>query len=684
MKIKKHMLKTKVQRAVAGLSIVSAIVISGFMPDDLGRSGIDVAAIDKSVSPKTDFYQYANGTWLKNNPVPADQPRWGSFDVLADANNKKIKMMVEEAAADKGAEMGTPRQKLRDFYNTAMDTVAIESQGITLLKEQFYLIDKISNKQQLIETIATMHKSGFGGVFNFYVYRDIKKSDENICYFSQGGLGLPDRDYYTKTDDKSVKIREEYLKHVSKMLSMSGDKNPDVNAKKVMAIETIFAKASKSRVDLRDDEKNYNRYDFGKLIALTPSIDWNTYLTITGATTKFPMSMNQPEFYQRLNTMFDSLSVDDWKAYLNWHLIHESAPYLSSNFINENFSFYGTILSGTKVMRPRWKRVLNACDEAIGEVVGKVYVDKYFSESSKIRVKKMVDNLLAAYKVRIQNLDWMSPETKLKALEKLSMFNTKLGYPDKWKDYSKLEIKTDGYIANMIRSSVFDYNRMIAKLGQPVDKSEWQMLPHQVNAYYEPTLNEIVFPAAIMQPPFFYPDADDAVNYGAIGAVIGHEITHGFDDQGSKYDGKGNLSDWWTDLDRSKFDAKSKVLIEEFNAYEALPGLKVNGELTIGENIADLGGITTSLAAYHLSLGGKPAQVIDGFTGDQRYFLAFAQVWRGSFKDEYLRNMVLTNEHSPGNFRAYTVTNLTEFYQAFDVKPGDKMYREEAIRAKIW
>ena len=678
------MLKTKVQLAVAGLTIVSAIVISGFAPEGSNRSGIDVSAIDKAISPKTDFYQYANGTWLKNNPVPGDQARWGSFDVLADANNKKIKAMVEEAAVDKAAAPGTPRQKLRDFYNTAMDTVTIEKQGTSLLAPEFARINAISNKEQLIEEIARLHKNGFGGVFSFYVHRDLKKSDENICYFTQGGLSLPDRDYYIKTDEKSTKVRAEYLSHIGKMLSMMGDKNAEVNAVKVMAIETELAKASKSRVDLRDDEKNYNRYDYTKLTALTPSINWKSYLTITGANTIYPMSVNQPEFYTRLNSMFDSVPFADWKAYMNYHVIHESAPYISSNFLNENFNFYGTVLSGTKVKRPRWKRVLGACDEAIGEVVGKVYVDKYFSEESKKRVHKMVDNLLAAYKVRIQNLDWMSPETKLKALEKLSMFTTKLGYPDKWRDYSKLDIKTDGYIANMMRASQFDYNFMIAKLGAPVDKSEWQMLPHQVNAYYEPTLNEIVFPAAIMQPPFFYPEADDAVNYGAIGAVIGHEITHGFDDQGSKYDGKGNLLDWWSEADRTKFDAKAKVLIEQFNNYVALPGQNVNGELTIGENIADLGGLSTSFEAYHLSLGGKPAEVIDGFTGDQRYYLAFAQVWRGNFKDEYLRNMVLTNEHAPGNFRAYTVTNLPDFYKAFDVKSGDKMYREETLRAKIW
>jgi len=678
------MLKTKLQKAFAGLTIVSAIVMSGFAPVGLSKVGIEIDGLDKSVSPKTDFYQYANGSWLKNNPIPGDQARWGSFDVLADANNKKIKLMVEEASADKSAAEGTPRQKLRDFYNTAMDTLSLEKQGTMLLKDEFARIDAISNKEQLIQAIATMHKNGFGGVFSFYVSRDLKQSDQSICYFTQGGLGLPDRDYYIKTDEKSEKIRGEYQNHIVRMLSMIGDKNAELNGKKVYMIEKELALASKSRVDLRDDEANYNKYNYDQLAALTPSINWNTYLTSTGATTNFPMSVNQPEFYKRLNVLFDSLSAGDWKAYLNWHLIHESAPYLSSMFVKENFNFYGTTLSGTKVMRPRWKRALGACDEAIGEVVGKVYVDKYFSDESKKRVHKMVDNLLAAYKVRIQNLDWMSPETKLKALEKLSMFTTKLGYPDKWRDYSKLIIKTDGYITNMMRASQFDYNFMIAKLGAPVDKSEWQMLPHQVNAYYEPTLNEIVFPAAIMQPPFFYPEADDAVNYGAIGAVIGHEITHGFDDQGSKYDGKGNLLDWWSEADRSKFDSKAKVLIEQFNNYVALPGQNVNGELTIGENIADLGGLSTSFEAYHLSLGGKPSEVIEGFTGDQRFYLSFAQVWKGNFKDEYLRNIVLTNEHAPGNFRAYTVTNLPDFYKAFDVKSGDKMYREDALRAKIW
>jgi len=397
------------------------------------------------------------------------------------------------------------------------------------------------------------------------------------------------------------------------------------------------------------------------------------------------MSINQPAFFARLGELIAVTPLNIHKAYLKMNVIRGSAGQLSSAFVNENFNFNGKVLNGTTAMRPRWKRVVGACDDALGEIVGQLYVEKYFSQTSKDKVEKMVANILLVYKTRIEQLDWMSPETKAKALAKLAKFNTKLGYPKNWRDYSKLTIGTESYAANVMNASKFDFDFMMSKLGKPIDKDEWQMLPHQVNAYYDPTLNEIVFPAAIMQPPFFYPEADDAVNYGAIGAVIGHEITHGFDDQGSKYDGDGNLNDWWTDADRTKFDEKAKVLIDQFNKYEALPGSFVNGELTIGENIADLGVLNTAYNAYQISLNGKPSATIDGFTGDQRFFLAFSQVWRVNFKEEYLRKMLLTDVHAPGPFRSIaTPSNMTEFYKAFNVVSGDSMFREPSQRAKIW
>ncbi len=666
------------------LFAAAAATMLAFVPAGPGGNGIDIASIDKSVSPREDFYQYANGNWLRNNPVPADQPRWGSFDVLQEQNNAKILDLVKEASADNGAKSGSPRQMLRDFYNTAMDTVTIEKQGLSVLKPELEKLAALTNKSQLGAELAHLHMQGAGGLFSFYVYRDLKNSSMNICYATQGGLGLPDRDYYFKTDEKFVKIREEYMKHITNMLNMSGYKGAAEAAPKILAFETELAKVSMSRVDLRDEEKTYHKMDFAGLQALAPSFDWKSFMATGNMGTQYPICVGQPEFFKRMNQLIDSMPLSDLQAYLHWNIIRSSAGMLSSQFVNEAFNFNGRILNGTQQMRPRWKRVLGACDASIGEAVGQLYVEKYFSQNSKMRVKKMVDNLLAAYKVRIENLDWMSPETKKRALEKLSQFNTKLGYPDKWKDYSKLSITTDSYLMNVVRSNNFDWDDMVSKLGKPVDKTEWQMLPHQVNAYYEPTLNEIVFPAAIMQPPFFYADADDAVNYGAIGAVIGHEVTHGFDDQGSKYDGTGNLHDWWTSDDRDKFNARAKKLIDQFNAYEALPGLHVNGELTIGENIADLGGLSTSFDAYKMSLADKKGPEIDGLTAEQRFYLAFAQVWRGNFKEEYLRKMVMTNPHSPGNFRAYTVTNFPSFYDAFGVKPGDKMYRGDDTRCKIW
>ncbi len=678
------MFNKKIVMMVASVIVVSAIFITGFMSDSVKKVGIDLEAIDKSIKPSEDFYQYANGTWVKNNPVPGEQPRWGNFDVITEENNKKILTVVEDASRDAKATNGTNQQRLRDFYNIAMDSALVEKQGVSVIQPEIDKINQVISKDQLLGEIAYLHQNGFASLFGFYVFRDLKKSDEYICYFSQGGLGLPDRDYYLKDDEKNVKIREQYLAHISKMLQMMGRTNTDAQAKKILSLETELAKVAMSRVDLRDEQKTYNRFDFAKLTALTPSINWTLYLNAVGAGTKYPFSVGQPEFFKRLNTLIDSIPMSDWQSYLSWNLIRGSSAQLSSNFLNESFSFYGKTMNGIQVQRPRWKRALGACDDAIGEIVGQAYVEKYFSEQAKQKVHEMVANILAAYKIRIQNLDWMSSATKEKALTKLSMFNTKLAFTDKWRDYSKLDIKTDAYVLNVMRANRFDYNFMINKLGKPVDKTEWGLLPHQVNAYYEPTLNEVVFPAGIMQPPFFYPEADDAVNYGAIGSAIGHEITHGFDDQGSKYDGKGNLVDWWTDQDLKLFNERKKILIDQYSKYEALPGVFVNGELTIGENIADLGGLSIAYQAYQISLKGKPAQIIDGYTGDQRFFLAFGQVWRGNFKEEYLRKMVLTNVHSPGNFRTYTVSNLLEFYKAFDVKVGDKMFRDEATRAKIW
>ncbi len=668
--------------------LTAAVLFSAFilLPGDKTKNaGIEISSMDKTVNPKDDFYRYANGTWIKNNPVPAEEARWGSFDELKKQNDNKLKAIFENIAQESSAPTGSNHQKLRDFYLSAMDTITINKQGINPVKDELEMINAINSNDGLMNAVAELQRNGIGTMFSFYVTRDIKKSDQYISYIGQGGYHLPDKDYYLKDDDKSKKIREEYKKHIVKMFSLMKEQNTDAKADKVIAMETAFAKVCKSRVELRDQEKNYFKYSVADLQTMTPDMNWNLYFKKEGAASIENLVVRQPEFFKALNGFFNQYSFDDWKTYLTWHLINNTSNFLSSDFEKEDFYFNDGVLNGVSQMKPRWKDVLASADANIGEIVGEAYVEKYFSAESKQRVQQMVNYILQVYQIRIQNLDWMSAETKKKALEKLSKFNTKFGYTDKWKDYSKLEIKRDAYATNVMRCSrfLFDYN--VSKLGKPVDKTEWQMLPHQINAYYEPTLNEIVFPAAIMQPPFFYADADDAVNYGAIGAVIGHEISHGFDDQGSKYDGNGNLNNWWTDEDRSRFNERTHKIIEQFNQYEALPGVNVNGQLTLGENIADLGGLNVSYQAYMLSLKGKPKETINGFTPEQRFFLAFAQVWKSNFKDEYLRKMVMTNPHAPGPFRAIAApSNMPEFYQAFDVKVGDKMYRDENVRAKIW
>jgi putative endopeptidase len=673
-------------KMIAGVSIAVGVALSAaVMADTTQLKGIDYAAIDKNVKPNDDFYHFASGTWLKNNPVPADQSRWGSFDVLADENNKKIKTVIEEVASDKSAAKGTLRQKLRDFYNLAMDSAKAEAQGISMIKSDIGRIASISSKEELIVCMAEMTAKGVDNVFGFYVSRDLKNSSKNVLYLSQSGLGLPDRDYYLKEDERNLSIRKSYVEHMTNMFNLMSFSESTKIAESILSLETKVANISMSRVEMRDEEKTYNPKSLDQIMSMSPAIDWKLYLT----TNKIPISdniiVNQLDYVSGLSDVFEKTDLATWKNYLIWKYISGCAGQLSSNFVNESFNFNGRILNGTQVMRPRWKRAVSACDGSIGEIVGQLYIQKYFSPDLKVKVSAMVKNILATYKVRITKLDWMSDSTKTKALEKLAKFNTKLGYPDKWKDYSKLEIKDDAYVLNVQRAEAFGYREMIDKLGKPVDKSEWAMLPHQVNAYYDPTLNEIVFPAAIMQPPFYYPGADDATNYGALGAVIGHEITHGFDDQGSKYDGNGNMMDWWGEKDKVQFEDRAKVLIECFNKFEALPGAFVNGELTIGENIADLGGLSTAYYALQMANEGKTPVSIQGFTEEQRFFLAFAQVWKQNIKDEMLRKRLLTDVHSPANFRVLgTLSNMTEFYKAFGVKEGDKMYRNNTERAKIW
>ncbi len=645
------------------------------------------ANFDTTVKPGDDFYQYANGGWLKKGEIPASESRWGSFDMLNDNIKKNLHDLLDEAAAKKDATPGSIEQKVGDFYSVAMDSVKLNKEGIDPLKDELAKIEAMKTPAEIIAEIAHLHKFGSGPFFAAFVNQDAKKSDELVVQIYQSGLGLGDRDYYTKTDAESKSIQDAYLAHVAKMLALSGEdeKTASASAKSIMKLETELAKASKTRVELRDPEANYNKMTLEELAKLTPSIDWKAYFAANGYAPFSSLVVSQPEFLKTADKLIKSTPLAEMKSYLKWNIINSYADYLSDAFVLENFDFFGKTLTGAKEMKPRWKRALRETDGAMGEALGQLYVAKHFSANAKKRINELVDNLMIAYKERLTLVDWMSPETKTKALEKLATIDRKLSFPDTWKDYSTMDIKRDSYVQNIMRSQDFAFNRNIAKLGKPVDRTEWLMSPQTVNAYYEPSKNEIVFPCGIMQFPFFDENADDAFNYGGIGAVIGHEITHGFDDEGSQFDAKGNLNNWFTDADKTKFKERTSGIVKQFNEYVAIDTMHVNGALTQGENIADLGGITISFAALQKAIAGKEKEKIDGFTPEQRFFLNYAQVWRGLYRDEALKRQLQTNPHSPGKFRTLgPLSNFQPFYDAFGVKEGDKMFVADKDRVKIW
>lgn len=660
--------------------------VVAFGADQPMRSGIDRANFDTSVKPGDDFYEYVNGTWIKDNPIPPEYGRWGAFPKLRDENLQRLKEIVEGLSAQSAA-LDPDEQKIRDFYATAMDEQKLKEQGAQPLKEELERIGKIENGDDVIAEVGRLHATGASALFAMGVGQDERQSDTYAVHLHQGGLGLPEREYYLSKSKDSQKIRDEYRKHVAKMLELLGNA-PDAaaaGADTVMKIETQLAEASRTPVQLRDREANYNKKSVGDLIALTPNIDWEIYAREVECPHVSYVIVGQPEFLERVNEMVHSVPAADWRTYLRWHLIHDTASYLSDPFEEENFRFYSGVLRGVKEQQPRWKRTIGAIDRMMGEALGRLYVKKHFPPAAKERMDELVKNILAAYRERIESRDWMSDQTKKQALAKLEKFTPKIGYPSKWRDYSDLEVKTDSYVQNALRAEAFEHRYRLSKLGQPVDRTEWHMTPPTVNAYYNSSMNEIVFPAGILQPPFFDPTADDAVNYGAIGAVIGHEITHGFDDQGSRSDGDGNLKNWWTAEDRAKFTAKTDKLVKQYDDCVAVDDLHVNGKLTLGENLADLGGLTISYAAYQKSLNGKAAPVIDGFTGPQRFFIGFAQVWRGSTRDAEQRLALRTDPHSPPRFRTLVpLSNIQAFYDAFDVKPGDKMYRAPDERVEVW
>jgi putative endopeptidase len=647
--------------------------------------GFDTANLDKTCKPCDDFYQFAMGGWMKGNPIPPEYSVWGSFSQLADKNQKNLREILEAAASAKSAP-GSNTQKIGDFYASCMDTAAIDAAGAKPIEPELTQIVAVQTLADLQAETARLHARGVGVLFRFNSSQDAKDSTQEIGAAFQGGLGLPEREYYLKQDEKSTKLREAYEKHVANMLTLLGDP-ADVSgteAAAVMKIETALATASMKNTDLRDPDKTYHKMKLTELKALTPDFSWELYFKAVGHPELKEINVGQPDFFKALDGQLTATPIADWKTYLRWHLVNSAASGLSEKFVNEDFDFRGKTLTGAKEIQPRWKRCVQATDRNLGEALGQVYVQKYFPPAAKARALEMVHNLLAALKDDLQTLPWMGAETRAQATAKLEAFMLKIGYTDKWRDYTALKIDRRSYAENMVRASEFDFARRLGKIGKPVDRTEWGMTPPTVNAYNNSSMNEIVFPAGIMQPPFYDPNADDAVNYGGMGAVIGHEITHGFDDHGSKFDGKGNLEDWWTPGDLKNFNARAKCVSDQFDGYVVDGDLHENGKLVLGESIADLGGLAIAYAAYEKSLQGKPRPPDkDGFTPVQRFFLGWAQVWGANERIEYARLMANTNPHPLGRFRGNgPLSNMAEFAKAFGCKQGDAMVREQAC--KIW
>ncbi len=649
--------------------------------------GFDTRDIDAAIRPQDDFYQYANGGWLKRNPVPPHESRWGSFLMLRYDTEKKLRKLIMGLAIAKNLKIGSPEQMVRDFYRSGLDMKRRNALGLAPLRTWLNRIEEIRDVPSLVSTIGHIEKIGGGGPWGIAVDQDMKNSNKYIIYIHQSGLGMPDRDYYLGKDPESLRVRTAYEKYIEAVFTLTAATKS--TAKKyrntVMRIETGLAEISMPKEELRDVDKVYHKMRTSALMHLTPHIDWRSYLKIIGTDEVREVIIMQPKFLKAMDAMLVNESIDDWKIYLTWQLINGTASYLSEKFEKQNFSFYGTVLSGTKTMKPAWRRALRVVNGSLGEVLGKLYVRAYFSHGAKKKIATVVDDLFEAYEARIKNLDWMNSSTKGKALKKLHQMTRKLGYPDKWRSYKGLVIKSDDYFGNVVRATAFEHTFTMRRLKKPVDRKEWFMTPQTVNAYCSFGLNDIVFPAAILQPPFFSIDADDAVNYGGIGTVIGHEITHGFDDQGCKFDGKGNRITWWTKQDHTRFTKKAAMLVKEFNAYKVSDNLKVNGQLTLGENIADLGGVSIAYDAYKLRLAKTVRKDINGFTPEQRFFLSFALFERENSRPEAEKTQVLTDPHSPGRYRINgPASNLPEFYEAFNVKEGDKLYRKSKDRAKIW
>lgn len=648
------------------------------------KSGVEKQYFDPSVRIQDNIFLAVNGTWIKNTPIPADKGRFGAFDILRDTSETRTRMIIEDAAAKKQAK-GSEGEKIGMLYNSFMDEATVERLGIKPLAADLKKIAAIKTTKDIAKVMGEMQTAQINGPLRLDVNQDAKDSTRYQTDVRQGGLGMPDRDYFLKDDPRFKAARDAYVVYLTTLFKLAGEKAPEAAAASVMKLETALAQIQWTKVENRNPEKTYNKKTPADLAKLTPEFDWATYLTAGHVGKISDLNLNQPSYAVGLGKLIASEPIAVWQAYLKARLLDDAAPALPKAFVDARFEFRGKTLTGTKENQPRWKRSVAAVENGMGEAIGQIYVAKYFPPASKAKMDELVGNLLKAFKVSIDGLTWMSPTTKVQAQRKLSTFMPKIGYPKKWQSYAKLEIKPDDLYGNLTRTARFAHQFSVDKLGKPIDRDEWGMTPQTVNAYYNPSLNEIVFPAAILQYPFFSQDVDDAVNYGGIGAVIGHEVGHGFDDQGSQFDADGNLKNWWTEEDRKAFTQLTSKLVAQYNAYEPLPGKNINGELTLGENIGDLSGLQIAFKAYRLSLNGKEAPAIDGMTGNERFFYGFAQVWRSVMRDEMMLNRLVSDPHSPGNYRPVgSASNSDAFHETFNLKPGDKMYKPEAERIRIW
>jgi putative endopeptidase len=672
-------------------AVMAAIAVTGCKNASTGEKSTELASfntdfVDSTARPQDDFYQFANGLWIKDHPVPASESRYGSFNEVQDRNNEVLKKLLEEASAKSDHPKGSASQLVGDYYQVIMDSAKREADGIKPIQAELDRVNAVT-PQTLTELVAWQHSHGMSPLFSFSVQEDLKDNTKYSVYIGQTGFGLPDKEYYFKKDPKSVETRAKYQEHLTKMFSLAGITDPAA-AKAVFDLETRLSEASMNNEEQRNIQAQYNKYSYADFKKLTPSFDWDKFFAGIGVGKIDTLVVSQPKYMKRLEEVLKTAKPADLKYYYTWEVLNASAGRLNSAMEQQNFAFYSQYMNGTKEMKERWKRAVDAMEFTMGDALGKAFVEKAFSEDAKKRVNEMVDNLQASLKERLEKLDWMSDSTRKQALEKMASFGRKMAYPDKWRDMSKLAIARNSYAENAMNAAKFYFDIQVNKLGKPIDKNEWLMPAHLVNAYYNPVQNEICFPAGILQPPFFDPAAEDAVNYARMGAVIGHEMIHGFDDQGAQFDAKGLFRMWWTPEDNAKFQEKTKLLANQYSQFMPINGdstVKVNGNLTLGENIADFGGLTVAYYAYQKSLEGKKKETIHGYTPEQRFFIAFAQIWKSNSTDEALRTQVATDPHSPAKYRVNgTLANMPEFFQAFNIKEGDKMRQSASTITRIW